>query len=563
MANSISRLLATLCLGYAASTHASASPSVPAADLVIQHARIWTGAHTADATAMAVLGERIVAVGNERAVKAWIGPHTTLIDGGGRRVIPGFNDAHVHFSDGGSSLAAVQLNDARSAEEFVRRIAEQAARLTPGEWILAGEWDESKWPVAALPTRQMIDAVTPNNPVAVDRYDGHALLANSQALALAHITRNTPDPDGGVIVRDASGEPTGVMKDAAENLVHAAIPAPSHAQRRANIERALAHAASLGVTSVQDMAAPHEDIGVYAELRREGALTARIYVASPIDTAEDQAKLGIGHAFGDAWLRIGAVKAFADGSLGSRTAYFFDDFTDEPGNRGLLADTMHPIERTRGYFLRADETAQQLCTHAIGDRGISTILDLYTDVVAQHGVSDRRFRIEHAQHIADKDFERFHQLGVIASMQPTHAIDDGRWAEPRIGHDRASRTYAFRTLLSRGVHLAFGTDWPVAPLDPMLSTYAAVTRRTLDGLNPNGWFPEQKLSVAEALATYTEGSAYAEFQEHEKGTLEPGKLADFVLLDRDPFAVDPVTLRDIKVLGTWVGGRQVYRGTPR
>ena len=544
-----------LTCSVALATNALANP---AADLVIRHGQIWRGAELPDVTAMAILGERIVAVGDDRAVAAWIGQATTVIDAGGHRIIPGFNDAHVHFSDGGSSLAAVQLNDATSTQEIVRRLAAQVKKMKPGQWILAGEWDESKWPGAALPTRQLIDAVTPNNPVAIDRYDGHALLANTLALSLAHIDRNTADPNGGLIVRDGAGEPTGVLKDAAENLVHAVIPAPSRTERRANIERALAHAASLGVTSVQDMGPVHDDLAVYADLRRERKLTVRIYVASPIDTVEDQAKLGIGHAFGDASLRIGALKAFADGSLGSRTAYLFDDFSDEPGNHGLLADTMHPIERTRAYFDRADATALQICTHAIGDRGISTILDLYAEVVQKHGASDRRFRIEHAQHIAAKDFDRFHELGVIASMQPTHAIDDGRWAEPLIGHDRASRTYAFRTLLNHGVHLAFGTDWPVAPLDPLLSTYAAVTRRTLDGRNPNGWFPEQKLTVAETLSTYTAGSAYAEFQEQDKGTLEAGKLADFVMFDKDPLQVDPNTLRDIRVLGTWVGGRRVY-----
>ena len=552
-----------ISLGLLSVWIATASLAAPSADLVIRNAHVWTGAHSAEATEFAVLGERLVAIGDAQSVASWIGPGTQIVDAHGQRIVPGFNDAHVHFSDGGGALAAVQLNDATTPAEFVRRIGAQAAKMAPGEWILAGEWDESKWPGGTLPTRQMIDAVTPHNPVAVDRYDGHALLANTAALALAHVDRATRNPDGGVIVHDRSGEPTGVMKDAAENLIRAVIPPPTHAQRRAHIERALAHAASLGVTSVQDMAAPHEDIAVYAELRREGALTARVYVASPVDTVEDQAKLGIGHAFGDAWLRIGAVKAFADGSLGSRTAYFFNDFNDEPGNHGLLADTMHPLERTRGYFMRADETAQQICTHAIGDRGISTILDFYAEIAARNGIRDRRFRIEHAQHIAAKDFDRFRDLGVIASMQPTHAIDDGRWAEPRIGHDRASRTYAFRTLLDHGVHLAFGTDWPVAPLDPLLSTYAAVTRRTLDGLNPAGWFPEQKLTVGETLSAYTAGSAYAEFQDHEKGTLEVGKLADFILLDRDPFTIDPTTLRDVQVVSTWVGGRQVYpRHTP-
>jgi hypothetical protein len=302
----------------------------------------------------------------------------------------------------------------------------------------------------------------------------------------------------------------------------------------------------------------YADIEIYSELERAGDLTTRIYAAPLITQVEDQAKLGIGHSFGGSYLRIGAVKAYADGSLGSGTAYFFEPFLNQPGNRGLLSDEMHPVSLMRDRMMMADGAHMQICTHAIGDQAISMILDLYTEIEKEHGPADRRLRIEHAQHMAAKDFDRFAQLHVIASMQPYHAIDDGRWAEGRIGHDRASRTYAFRTFLDHGVRLAFGTDWDVAPLNPMLSVYAAVTRATLDGKNPNGWFPEQKLTVAEAVEAYTMGSAYAEFQDQQKGSITPGKLADMVVLSDDIFAINPDKIRDVKVLKTIVGGKLVF-----
>jgi hypothetical protein len=401
--------------------------------------------------------------------------------------------------------------------------------------------------------------VTPDTPVFVSRYDGHMALANSIAIKLAGVTAATPDPPGGQIVRDAQGNPTGAFKDAAMGLVYKVVPPPDHEQRVRAVKRALAHAASLGVTSVQNMNPDYADIAVYMELLDRGELTTRIYAAPLItDGAADQSKIGIRHAFGSPYLRIGAVKGFADGSLGSRTAYFFEPFSDQPNNRGLLSDEMQPLSAMRDRMMTADAAGIQLCTHAIGDAAISTVLDLYTDVVKAHGEADRRMRIEHAQHMAAKDFDRFAQLHVVASMQPYHAIDDGRWAEARIGHDRASRTYAFRTFLNHGVHLAFGTDWDVAPLNPMLGIYAAVTRATLDGKNPNGWFPEQKLTVAEAVEAYTMGSAYAEFQEQQKGSITPGKLADIVIVSEDIFSIDPVKIRDAKVLTTIVGGKIVW-----
>jgi predicted amidohydrolase YtcJ len=529
------------------------------ADLIITNAKVWTGDKAVPtAQAVAVLGDRIVAVGSNADVEAWRGRGTRVIDSGGKLLLPGFNDAHVHFVSGGSQLDNVQLNDATSSEEFVRRIGARAKNTPKGEWIVGGDWDETKWNPATLPTRELIDPVTGDVPVFANRYDGHMALANSAALRLAGVTDKTPDPPGGTIVRDAQGNPTGALKDAAMDYVFKVIPPLSHEQRMHAVKRALAHAASLGVTSVQDMNPEYADVAVYSELRQREELTTRIYAAPLITQVDDQVKIGIRHAFGDPFLRIGAVKGYADGSLGSATAYFFQPFDDQPNNRGLLSDEMQPLSLMRDRMMKADAAGLQICTHAIGDEGISLILDLYGELVTAHGNADRRFRIEHAQHMAAKDFDRFAQLHVIASVQPYHAIDDGRWAEKRIGHDRASRTYAFRTLLNHGVRLALGTDWNVAPLHPMFTVYAAVTRATLDGKNPKGWFPEQKLTVAEAVEAYTLGSAYAEFQDGEKGSITPGKLADMVLLSDDIFSIDPVKIRDVKVLKTFVGGKVVW-----
>jgi len=541
---------------------AAAAQSQPAADLIITHANVWTvDPANPKAEAVAILGDRIVAAGTEAEVAAWRGPKTQVLDAGGKLLLPGFNDSHVHFVSGGAQLDNVQLNDATSAEEFTRRIAERDKVTPRGAWILGGDWDETKWSPAELPTKEMIDPVTGETPVFVSRYDGHMGLANSVALRAAGITAQTPDPPGGRIVRDSKGAPTGALKDAAQDLLYKAVPRLSHEERLHAIKRALAHAASVGVTSVQHMSADYEDIGVYGELLERRELTTRIYVAPSIVGFEDLAKIGVRHAFGDPFLRIGGVKGFADGSLGSRTAYFFEPFSDTPGNRGLLSGEMQPPAAMRDRMMKADAAGIQLCTHAIGDQAISIILDFYADIVKDHGKADRRFRIEHAQHMAAKDFDRFAKLGVIASTQPYHAIDDGRWAEARIGHNRAGRTYAFRTFLDHGVRLAFGTDWDVAPLNPMLGIYAAVTRATLDGKNPNGWFPEQKLTVAEAVNAYTMGSAYAEFQEKEKGSITPGKLADMVILSDDIFTIDPITIRDVKVLKTFVGGKLIYGST--
>lgn len=535
----------------------------PAADLIITNGKLYTVGKTHPrAEALAVIGERIVAVGSAADLDQWRGPATKVIDARGHLVLPGFNDAHVHFLAGGLQLDNVQLKDADSPQEFARRIAERATYAGKGEWILGGDWDEQKWNPPQLPTKELIDPVTAGTPVFVSRYDGHEALANSFALKLAGVTAQTPDPAGGVIVRDAQGNPTGILKDAATELVAKKVPPFSHERLVRASKRALAYAAVLGVTSVQEMAVWGEDLGVnvgiYKELAEKGELTARISVAPIIARWQDLAKLGARHAFGSSHLRIGAVKAFADGSLGSSTAYFFQPFADDPKNRGLLTDEMQPLSKMRKWLMKSDEAGLQLCVHAIGDAAISQVLDLFGEVERAHGEADRRFRIEHAQHTAAKDFVRFAKLRVIASVQPYHAIDDGRWAEKRIGPERIKTTYAFRSFLDHGVRLALGTDWTVAPLNPMLTLYAAVTRATLDGENPDGWVLEQKITLAEAIEAYTMGSAYAEFQENEKGSLTPGKLADIVILSDDLLSINPKNIPDVKVVTTIVGGRVVW-----
>ena len=554
-------VLAILAMASAI-TLACSRPARLAADLVITRANIWTGNPLQpDAMAVAIIGDRIVEVGGADEIEHWRGANTTVINAEGRRLVPGFNDAHVHLVDGGRQLDNVDLKDAGSQAELARRIGERA-KAKPGEWILGGDWDDQRWTPAELPTRQLIDDATNGTPVFVVRYDGHMGLANSAALGRAGITEHTPDPPGGALVRDARGVPTGVFKDAAMDYITRVVPKMTPEQRLRAVKRALGHAASLGVTSVQDMNPTYEDVSVYADLANRGELTVRIY-AAPMETGwYDQAKLGIHRSFGSPWLRLGAVKGYADGSLGSTTAYFFEPYSDAPGTRGLLSDEMQDVEQMRTRLMAADHARLQLCLHAIGDAGISQILDLFGDIVRGNGERDRRFRIEHAQHIAPKDFDRFASLKVIASVQPYHAIDDGRFAERRIGPERIKTTYAFRTLLDRGVRLALGTDWSVAPLNPMLTLYAATTRATLDGRNPDGWVPKEKITIREAVAAYTSGSAFAEFQEGEKGTIARGKLADLVILSDDVFSIPPASIKDVKVLTTVVGGKVVHQRNP-
>ncbi len=551
---------------------ASAGEPKPPADLVVLNGKVWTvDAAKPRAEAIAVVNDRIAAVGSNEEIKKWLGPHTRTLDARGKTVLPGLIDAHVHFSTGGFDVSGVQLKDARNREDFAARIGEHAKKLSKGEWILGGTWDHENWPGAPLPTREWIDKLTPDNPVFVSRYDGHMALANSLALKLAGVTRDTPVPAGGEIVKDAQGEPTGVFKDAASFLVERMIPDPSEEQLTRAIRSALEEAARFGVTSVHDISSA-ADVRVYQQLLARGELTARIYCITPLQQWEAPARSGIRAKFGNEWIRLGALKGFADGSLGSTTGLFFEPYVDAPNTSGLPNQMMFPEGNMLKMALGADRAGLQLAIHAIGDKAIRIILDTYAAVEKQNGRRDvagaatsnagRRWRIEHAQHMHPDDFAKFARLGVIASMQPYHAIDDGRWAEKRIGHERGKTTYAFRTFLDQGVKLAFGSDWTVAPLNPMTGIHAAVTRATLDGKNPGGWFPEQKISLAEAIEAYTMGSAYAEFAEKEKGSLTAGKLADIVVLDSELFALAPEKIKDAKVLSTVTGGKVVHQAKP-
>ncbi|PYI99811.1 MAG: amidohydrolase [Verrucomicrobia bacterium] len=514
----------------------SSAQSKPAATLLITNAAIYTvDKQHPKAEAVAVIGDRIVAVGSSAEIDLWRGLGTKVIDARGKLLLPGFNDAHLHFISGGAQLDQVNLTNVTSPQEFAGRIAAQVKKRLKGEWILGGRWDETKWPNPELPTKEIVDPVTGNTPIFIERYDGHLSLANSAAMRLAGISAKTSDVPGGVIVRDASGNPTGIFKDAAQELINKAIPPMSHERRMRAARRALEHAASLGVTSVQHMNPEFADVAVYSEIAEKGELTTRIY-AVPMETDwHDQAKVGIRRSWGSTYLRL-------------------------PGNRGLLSNEMHPPSAMRDRLMQADAAGLQVRIHAIGDRGISMTLDIFSDIEKEHGYHDQRFTIEHAQHMAEKDFARFAALHVIASMQPYHAIDDGRWAEKRLGHQRARYSYAWRSFLNHGVTLAFGTDWPVAPLNPMLGLYAAVTRATPDGKNPDGWIPEEKITLSEAVEAYTLGSAFAEFQENEKGSITPGKLADMVLLSENIFDLKSEAIGNVKVETTIMGGKVVYGG---
>ncbi|HWX19379.1 MAG TPA: amidohydrolase, partial [Candidatus Binatia bacterium] len=538
---------------------AEAKDPALAPDLLLVNAAV----HTMDparptAEAVAIVGNRIAALGSTKQLRALAGPATRVVDARQKLVLPGFNDAHVHFLIGGFSLSNVDLRDAKSPEEMARRLGEYAHKAPKGRWILGGDWDHEKWPGAPLPTRQDIDAATPDHPVFVNRLDGHMALANSRALKLAGITKETKDPPGGLIVRDPqSGEPTGILKDAAQELVERAMPEKSFEEKHAAAMAGTEHAARMGVTSLTDMSAG-DDVGLYQYMLERGELKTRIYAIRSIVSWEVQAKTGIRAAFGSEMLRIGGLKGFADGSLGSTTALFFEPYNDAPNTRGLLFDQMLPegimLKRVEG----ADKAGLQVMIHAIGDEANWRILDIYKEAAEKNGARDRRFRIEHAQHLRTSEIPRFGRQKVIASMQPYHEADDGRWCEKRIGPERSKGTYAFRSLLDTGAVLAFGSDWTVAPLNPLLGLKAAATRQTLDGKHPEGWLPEQKITLDEAVRAYTYGSAYAEFAEKVKGTLTPGKVADLVVLDRDIYKVAPGEVDQARVVMTILDGRVVF-----
>jgi predicted amidohydrolase YtcJ len=550
---------AILLLCCQAATAAGQRPPAPGPAGLVVYGRIWTADSARPwASAVAVAGDTIVAVGDSAEIARLVGPATRVLANGQAMVTPGFMDGHLHFIDGGFQLASVDLRPASSPQEFIARLKAYALERQPGEWILGGDWDHERWPGSPLPRRQWIDSVTPNNPVFLYRLDGHMALANSLALKAAGVSRKTRDIPGGVIVRDPkTGEPTGVLKDGAMDPVQRAIPEPSATARDAALRRALAFAASKGVTAFAHVSVDPADLDTYLRAKAAGAMTARAALYFPLSTWRTVAETVARQGRGDDWVWIGGVKGFVDGSLGSTTALFYSPYQDDPSTSGVLVT---PEDSLRRWIGAADSAGLQVAVHAIGERANGLILDIYDSLTRAHGARDRRFRIEHAQHLRRQDIDRLARLGVVASMQPYHAIDDGRWAEKRIGPQRIKTTYAFRSLLDRHAHLAFGSDWTVAPMDPLLGIYAAVTRRTLDGKNPRGWIPAEKISVEEALRAYTTGDAYGVFAERTRGRLAPGYKADLVLLDRDLTRIPPEAIERATVRATVVGGRVVFQG---
>lgn len=547
-------LLATaLCI--ASGFSAAAAP--PKADLILENGDIWTGVEGAPrAEAVAIAGDRVIFVGASKKARKLAGDATEIVDLGGKFVAPGFIDAHTHFLQGGRLLAGVQLSGATTKEEFARRIGDYAA-AHPGEWMLDGNWDHEAWG-GELPTRDWIDAVTKTTPVFVYRTDGHMALANSEALRRAGVTDKTKTPAGGEIVRDARGRPTGVLKDEALKLVESAVPAMTDSQALAAIERAQAYAFENGVTQIHDMAMSTgpglETLGFYRKARDAGVLKLRMDVFSPIASWRELADYVAKNGPGDDNLRWNNVKGFVDGALGSATAWMYEPFSDRPDSSGFPLVKIEDLEKDiRG----ADGAGLHIAVHAIGDRANDWLLGVFQKIGGE-ATCEKRFRVEHAQHLSPSAVAGFGRLGVIASMQPYHAIDDGRWAERRLGAKRIKTTYAFRSLLDGGAVVAFGSDWTVAPMEPLKGFDAAMFRRTLDGANPDGWVPEQKIGGEETLRAYTVTGAYAGFQENILGTIEEGKLADIVVLSADPTKATAESIGKIAVVRTIVGGETVF-----
>jgi len=514
------------------------------------------------AEAVIIEGSKIVFVGSNEEAKKLIDESTKIIDLGGKLMLPGFNDSHLHFISGGNYLLGINLRPAHSKAEFVQIIKDYVkdrkdSSKNVNRWITGGRWDHEQWKDKILPTKELIDSVTGNIPVFVSRIDGHMGLANSRAIQLAGITKDTPDPEGGLIILDKeTGEPTGILKDNAMELVFKIIPNSSLEENVEDALRSIEEAGKLGITSVQDMTQPGE-LEAYMKILKEGKLTCRIYSITPINKYEDLVNSGITAGCDEAIIKRGALKGYADGSLGASTAWFFEHYAQDTTTFGLPMDIV-TNGNLKKWVLDADKNHLQICVHAIGDRANAFMLNLYEEIKKENPGWDRRFRIEHAQHLRESDIPRFSTIGVIASVQPYHCIDDGVWAEKRIGPERIHFTHVYKSLLDNNVKVAFGTDFPVAPLNPLLGIYAAVTRRTVDGNNPEGWIPEQKISVEDAIKCYTLNPAYASFDENKKGSIEVGKLADLVVLSDDILSIDPVKIKDVTVKMTVFDGEMIF-----
>jgi len=534
-----------------------------AADLVLMGGKVRTvDRDRPEAEAVAVWHGRILKVGTDAEVKALVGPRTKVIDLNGRRVVPGFHDSHLHFLGGGEQLSRVELKDAKDEGEFGRRLREFDQKLPKGRWMLGGNWDHDRTFDGKLPTASTLDKYVSDRPVFIRRYDGHMALANTAALKLAKVTADTKEPAGGVVYRLEDGKtPSGILKDNAMGLVDRLIPEPDEAEIADSVRAAMRACAENGLTSVQDMDGSSSNtrrtlFRVLQRLARDGQMTVRLDLRWPIAMRRDVADLGAEANFGNDFVRVGGVKGFMDGSLGSSTARMFEPYEGGGKNVGVFVT---PTDSMGNMIREADRAGLSVAVHAIGDEANAVLLDLFAAAAKANGPRDRRFRIEHVQHLRPGDYPRFKGLGVVASMQPYHCIDDGRWAEGRIGPRRCASSYAFRSLIDHGARLAFGSAWPVAPRDVLAGIDGAVNRRTPDGKHPDGWFPEQRITVAEAVEAYTLGSAYAGFQEHGRGSVRPGKFADLVVLTRDIFsAAEKDHIAETQVAMTIVGGKVVF-----
>jgi predicted amidohydrolase YtcJ len=530
------------------------------ADLILKNGRFWTvdPAHP-NAEAVAVHKGRILGIGSWGQVKHLTDQKTQFIDLEGAFVLPGFTDSHTHFLEGGLSLSSIDLRNVRSKEEFVKKIKKEADELGKGKWITGGRWDHQQFDSKQLPKKEWIDGITPENPVCVSRKDMHMVLANSLALKLAGISKYTSDPEGGEIMKDPkTGEPTGVLTDAAVDLVLIKIPEPGSEEEIRAAKKAIEFAHKKGVTSVHEMG-PIHNLEVYEELYKRQELDLRICLYPPISIIDHWPESQLKRKEKKNFYKMGGLKGFVDGSLGSSTALFFESYTDNADKKGLLASDMFPEGKMEERIQKADKEGLQVAVHAIGNKANHIILNIFENVMKLGQKRDRRWRIEHAQHLIFEDIVRMGELEVLASVQPYHLIDDGQWAEERIGSSRIRYSYPYRSLLENKVKLVFGSDWTVAPLDPLSGIFSAVTRSTLDEKNTQGWVPEEKISVLEALKGCTINPAFAEFSENIKGSLKKGKLADMVVLNKNLLKLDPFEIRDTQILMTLFNGRIVYK----
>ncbi len=532
----------------------------PAAELIVHNAVI----HTANdaqprVEAVAVRGGRFVVVGSNAEALKLVGTGTRVIDAGGKTVVPGLQDAHGHFTGLGASLQVLRLRGTRTYDEIVEMVRARAASARPGEWIQGRSWDQNDWPDKQFPTHEKLSAAAPSNPVYLTRVDGHAALVNQSAMTAAGLSRATKDPAGGRILRDAKGDPTGVLIDQAQGLVSQTIPAISDAQLEDQIRLADAEARRLGLTMVHDAGADPSVVEAYKRLIDNGQLKTRLYVmlSGPLDQLRSEFEKGPIKDYANRHLMVQAIKIVADGALGSRGAALLEPYSDEPKNVGLLTT---PPEEVHAKALAASRAGFQSCTHAIGDRANRQVLDIYEKVYSEAPVArNLRLRIEHAQILDAADIPRFRDLNVIASMQTTHATSDMPWVPARLGAARtAEGAYVWQKLIKSGAILANGSDFPVEEPNPMLGFYAGITRQDPDGNPPKGWMPDERLSRAEVLKAFTWNAAFAAHAETELGSIEPGKYGDLVMLDRDVMSVEARSIPGAQVLLTVIGGEVVY-----